>query len=372
MGVWSFLTGAPRAAYAPNSQPVLASPLSSSDSLEQAIVTDFFGELPSEVVTVEVASRVPEIKKALVAHQSLVSPLRFEKYVGGQRAEFQPYWVSSCGYKGVSRLINMKLLVAELFWHGQAVLGARLDTEGNVYDWVTIPRKLWTLNPETSEIEIDPSIPAEFRMRAIYVPFGENGVMADGIDSIRQARKLELARQARLDSPPAATELHITDPNRDEMSSKEKEKLARDYSKNRAKYAVAVTPSYLDVKERGTSGQLDLFESAKNSLRLELAMHGGVPASYVEGGKEGGAGGQMTYQNVNGEPSEIWTFGSARFAQAIAAALSGGDVVGPNAEVRFDASVFAIPAPLTFDPEAGDVGSDSGLGSITATEEAQP
>jgi hypothetical protein len=367
VGLWSFLTGAPVAPFS-SAPAMLASPLASSDSLEAAIIGDFFGELPAEVITLEVASRVPEVKKALVAHQSLVSPLKFEKFIGGQRAEFQPYWVSQCAYRGTSRLIALKMLVAELFWHGQAVLGCRLDTEGNVYDWVTIPRKLWNLNAETGWFDIDPTVPAEYRMRAVYVPLGENGVLTDGIDSIRQARKLELARQGRLDSPPAATELHITDSSRDEMTSKEKARLARDYSEGRRKHSVSVTPSYLDVKERGISGALDLFESAKNSLRLELAMHGGVPASYVEGGKEGGAGGQMTYQNENGVPSEVWTFGSSRFAYAIAAALSGDDVVGANAEVRIDASAFAVPAPLAFDPEAGDVGAIPASDSIPTEE----
>lgn len=371
--MWSWLTGSTAATVSP-APSALASPLASSDSLEAALVTDFFGELPSEVITQEVAGRVPEIKKALTAHQALVSPLRFEKYAAGERVSAQPYWVGACGYRGTSRLIALKMLVAELFWHGEAVLAARLDTEGNVYDWVAIPRKLWRYNPETSSFDLDPSLPAEYRMRAIYVPLGENGVLVDGVDSIRQARKLELARQARLDAPPAATELHITDPARDEMTPKEREKLARSYSQNRSKYSVAVTPSYVEVKERGISGQLDLFESAKNSLRLELAMHGAVPASFVEGGREGGSAGQMTYQNENGQPSEVWQFGSARFAYAIAAALSGDDVVGPNAEVRFDASALAVPAPTLYDPEAGDgdVELTSSASDSARTREEQP
>jgi myo-inositol-1-phosphate synthase len=66
-------------------------------------------------------------------------------------------------------------------------------------------------------ITVDPSIPAQFRQRIIFVPLGTNGLLVDGIDSVRQARKLELARQSRLDAPPAATELHITDATKDEI-----------------------------------------------------------------------------------------------------------------------------------------------------------
>ena len=101
-------------------------------------------------------------------------------------------------------------------------------------------------------------------------------------------------------------------------------------------------------------GQLDLFESAKNSLRLELAMHGGVPAAFVEGGKEGGANGEMNYQGVGGPTAQLWTYGSAEYAHAIAAALSGDDVVGAGAEVRADLAHISGPAPTSIDPEAGD------------------
>lgn len=365
VGVWSFLTGAPAVAY--NPQPALIAAPGSGGALAQAIIGDYFGALPAETITVEVARRVPEVKKALVAHQALITPLRFEVYANDAALPVQPYWVGACDYGRTSRLISVKLLVEELFFHGEAVLACRLDTEGNVYDWIPVPRKLWSYNAEKASFDLHESIRAEYRMRTVYVPLGESGILADGVDSIRQARKLEHARQSRLDAPPAATELHITDPSYDQQTSAEKAELARSYAENRTKHSVAVTPSYIDVKERGISGQLDLFESAKNSLRLELAMHGGVPASHVEGGKEGGTGGQLTYQNVNGEPSEIWTFGSARFAYAIAAALSGDDVVGPNTEVRFDASALAVPTPTSYDPEAGDGGGDeSGVDTTQA------
>lgn len=335
--------------------PALAAP-GSGDSLAQAIVGDIIGHLPKEAVTRDTAPRVPELKRALKAHQALVSPLRFEQWTPGAEKpnDLQPYWVSSCNYPGMSRHIAYKKLVEELFWEGFGVLACRLATDGNVWDWVPVPRHLWKMDLQTQAITLDPSIPAEYRMRIVLVPLGANGVLIDGVDAIRQARKLEAARQSRLDAPPAATELHVTDARFDGMTKTEKEQLATGYVETRAKHSVSVTPSYIEVKERGISGQLDLFESAKNSLRLELAMHGGVPASFVEGGKEGGANGQMTYQGVGGPTAELWTFGSAEYALAIAAALSGDDVVGEGAEVRADLTPISGPAPTSIDPEAGD------------------
>lgn len=354
MGLFNFLTGGVRLTQ--SAAPMLASPYS-GDHLAQAIVSDYFGQLPGELVDRTVARRVPEVKRALAAHQALVTKLRFEKYAAGSpaaRIETQPFWVSSCAYPGMSRWLAVKQLVEELYFEGFAVIGCWLDTEGLVYDWITVPRQLWSTDDKTQTITIDESIPAQYRMRAVVVPLGSAGLMADGIDSIRQARKIELARQMRLDSPPAATELHITDQSYDGMEREEQLTLIANYKEGRNKSSVSVTPSYIDVKERGTTGSLDLYEDAKNSVRIDLAMHTGVPLNFVGASKEGSGGGNVQYQNVNGEASELWTFGSSEYAIAIAAALSADVVVGEGAEVRADASAFAVPAPLSIDPEAGD------------------
>ncbi|WP_440773338.1 hypothetical protein [Microbacterium sp. 22296] len=355
MGLWSFLTGTPSP---PSSfgAPALAAP-GSGDSLAAAIVGDIFGALPKELITREVAQRVPELKRALSAHQALVAPLRFEKYENGKKTTAQPYWVGNCDYPGMSRYIAFKKLTEELFWEGLAVLACRLDTEGHVYDWVPVPRSLWSIDNNTQKVTLHESIPAEFRQRIVLVPLGANGLMVDGIDSIRQARKLELARQNRLDSPPASTELHITDTKYDEMTREEQAELVAAYVENRNKYSVSVTKSFVEVKERGTTGQLDLFEDATASLSRALAMHAGVPSSFVESAAKGG-GGAMSYSNENDRHSELWTYGSAAYAYAIVAALSGDDVVGPGAEVRADLSHFSVPAPTAIDPEAGDASTE--------------
>ncbi len=354
MGVFSFLTGGVRLTQ--SAAPMLASPYS-GDHLAQAIMSDYFGQLPGEAVDRTVARRVPEVRRALAAHQALVTKLRFEKYTAGSpsaRAEYQPFWVSSCTYPGMSRWLAVKQLTEELFFEGFGVLGCWLDTDGLVYDWITIPRNLWSFDREKLEYVIDESVPAEFRMRAVPVPLGSSGVLVDGIDSIRQARKIEIARQARLDSPPAATELHSTDHSYDSSEPSEIQTLIDNYKIGRNKSSISFTPSYIEVKERGMTGTLDLFEDAKNSVRIDLAMHTGVPLNFVGAAKEGGGSGTVQYQNVNGETSELWTFGSSEYATAIAAALSADVVVGEGAEVRADASAFAVPAPLSIDPEAGD------------------
>lgn len=321
----------------------LASPWAEPNNLMPAIVGELW-DFPVELVTPEIALRVPEVNRALQAHQALVAPLKMSVYRDDTEAADQPFWVSSSA-SGIPRYITWTGVVKDLYLHGQAVLGAELDAFGTVRDFIHVPRQNWDVDKETGQVIIDPTvIPAIYRQRAIWIPLGSNGLLTDGIDSIRQARKLELSRQKRIDTPPAATELHVTEAKFDEMTADEKEALAKSYAANRTKHAVSVTPSYLQVIDH--NGQsVDLFEAGMNSLRLQLAMHAGVPASFLEAGKEGGSSGEMSYTNENGKASELWVFGSARFAYAILARLSLDDVVGPNAEVRADLSDFMVPTP---------------------------
>ncbi|WP_248242983.1 hypothetical protein [Microbacterium kunmingense] len=328
----------------------LASPWAEPNSLMPAIVGDLW-DFPVELVTPEIALRVPEVNRALQAHQALVSPLKFVVYQDGAEAPSQPFWTGNSD-TGISPFIRWNGVVKDLFLHGAAVLGAELDAFGLPRDLLHIPRQHWEIDKETGAVNADPSvIPARFRQRLIYVPLGSNGLLTDGVDSIRQARKLEQARQARLDAPPAATELHLTDKTFDEMTTAEKEELSKSYAANRNKYAVSVTPSYVQVIDHQDKA-VDLFEAGMNSLRIQLAMHTGVPASFLEAGREGGTPGQMSYVNENGKASELWVFGSARFAYAITAALSMDNVVGPNSEVRADLSDFMVPNPDQLSPES--------------------
>jgi hypothetical protein len=335
----------------------LVSPWAEPNNLMPAIVGELW-DFPVELVTPEIALRVPEVNRALQAHTALVAPLKFSVFADGEELEEQPFWVSNTG-SGIPRYICWTGVVRDLFLHGSAVLGCELDAFGAVRDFIHVPAANWEVDRETGRIEIDPAaVPAIYRQRAIWIPLGSNGLLTDGIDSVRQARKLELARQARIDTPPAATELHITDSKYDEMTSEEKEALAKSYAANRNKHSVSVTPSYLDVKDH--NGQaVDLFEAGMNSLRLQLAMHAGVPASFLEAGKEGGSSGQMSYTNENGKASELWVFGSARFAYAILSRLSLDDFVGPNAEVRADLSDFLIPTPDQLSAESPVTADDS-------------
>lgn len=320
----------------------IVSPFAPASHFVAAMVTDWVGEQKDDgttTVTEELALRVPEVNRALQAHQALVAPLKYNRHAqDGSEAE-QPGWVAGSA-SGISPFIRWNGVVRDLFLHGWACLGGRKEDGDLPDDFIHVPRSMWSVDTSTGAVTIDESVPAAYRTPYL-IPLGSAGLLTDGVDSVRQARKLELARQRRIDAPPAATELHIKEAARDEMTDDEKATLAKGYAENRRKYAVAVTPSYLEVKDHANDS-VDLFESGMNSLRLQLAMHCGVPASFLEAGKEGGSAGEMTYTNENGKASELWVFGSARFAYAILGRLSMDDIAGEGHEIRADLSEFLM------------------------------
>lgn len=336
MGIWNWLVQG-------TWHPTLpASPFTPQDSLQTAIVSELFG-VDTKVITRETAMRVPGVKRAIQMHQDVVGTLPLVMYqAGGVRAPEQPAWLQNSA-SGVAPLIRTKGLVRDLALEGAALLGCQLD--GNtIVDAIHIPRQFWNLDGAT--ISVDDSIEPKYRQRLVYIPLGDNGILQDGIDTIRQARALDLARVVRLSSPPAGTELHFTDNSYDDLSRKQKEKMARDYAATRTEFSVSVTPSNIEVKEHGDKS-VDLFADATNSIRLDIANHAAVPAAAIEGAKAGG-GGDMSYSNTATERSELWDLGSRRYADAISARLSLDDVCPAGHYVAFDTTdAFTAPTPTT-------------------------
>jgi hypothetical protein len=343
MGIWSWLVTGEWGAPASRVSAVV-SPFASQDSLENAIVGELFGVDPT-VITRETAMRVPGLKRAVQIHADVVSAMPLMQYsTGGVKVSTQPRWLQSSD-SGVPPLIRTKGLVRDLALEGHGLLGCALDGEEYPVDGVHIPTSMWKLHSDGT-LTVNPAVSARFTQRLIYIPLGVPGILTDGIDTIRQARALDLARIVRLSSPPAGTELHIENSQFDGMTRKEKEKLATQYAQQRQKTTVSVTPSYVKVNEHGKEA-VDLFADATNSIRLDIANHASVPASAIEGAPASG-GSDMTYTGKGDERSELYDLGSRQFADAIAARLSADDVCPVGEYIAFDTSnAFAIPTPTT-------------------------
>jgi hypothetical protein len=113
-----------------------------------------------------------------------------------------------------------------------------------------------------------------------------------------------------------------------------------------------VTQSFLQVQSLG-SISADLFEKGRNAIRLDLANHTAVPASIIEGAKDG-SGSDINYSNSETSPNELYNFGTKAFVQAIEARLSLDDVCAPGHSIRADLTGIMATPSLNTDPTSAD------------------
>ncbi|HTN57515.1 MAG TPA: hypothetical protein VL043_04555 [Protaetiibacter sp.] len=341
MGFWSNLFGGGAAAAA---STLPASPWSTSD-LEQITVAGLFGDAQEfSVITEAIARRVPGLKRALGVHAGLVARTPFREWEFETLVDPQPAWLYRTASE-VSPYIRAMGVTSDLFWYGWALLGGERGSETPIADAVHVPMGMWSVDRQTGRITIDERIPARYREVPIAIPLGMPGVLTDGIDTIRAARDLEFAWMDRIANPIAQTELHLTEDI--QLSKKDKRKLAEEYNAGRVLKggATSVTPHNVEVKLHGEVA-VNLFESGRNAIRLDLANHAYVPASIIEGAKNGSAG-EINYSNETGKRNELYDYGTALFVNAIEARLSMDDVCQPGHSIRADLTgTMTVPTPL--------------------------
>jgi hypothetical protein len=334
VGFWkNILVGAP-------ALPALQSPWAPTDSLVTFTATELYGALAdSGAVSRDIALRVPGIKRAHGIHCGIVAGLKWQEMDNDTPAATQPNWLTTSA-SGVSPRARMFGIVSDLFMNGWACLSFTEDRT----DALHIPYGLWKV--EAGEVVVDGNVEAAYRAKPILIPlgYGENGILVDGVDSVRSARLIERIWNERIENPAPATNLHISDPAYDQMTAAEKIKIVDEWNANRRRAGgqTAVTQSFLDVQGLGETSA-DLFEKGRNASRLDLANHCAVPASIIEGAKDGG-GGDINYSNETGARNELWDFGTSKFANAIEARLSLDDVCAPGRSIRADLSgLMAVP-----------------------------
>ena len=352
MGIWQRLFGG--SASAAPSVGITSPWAPPSDGLA-TFTAEFLGLDDTTVITRETALRVPGVKRAHGIHCSIVAGATWAEFEGDAKVADQPRWLTSSD-SGVSPYHRWFGIASDLFMSGWACLAFTGNPWEEDTDALHVPNGLWGINPRTGRVELDASIPAEYHVLPIAIPlgFGENGFLVDGADAIRAARLIERAWNERVENPIPATDLHITNSNFDTMTKKEKQKIVDQWNENRRRTGgqTAVTQSFLEVRALGQVSA-DLFEKGRNASRLDLANHAAVPASLIEGAKDGG-GTDLNYSNDGSKRAELYDFGTVRFVQAIEARLSLDDVCAPGRSIRAGMTWRMAPQTPDTNPTSED------------------
>ncbi len=344
-------------AYGPRSTvPIaVASPWAPTDTLTQIIVDELFvGPDSANVpITRDIALRIPGVKRAHGIHVKQFASIPFYAMDGDVRAAVQPRWLTSSA-SGVSPYHRMHGVGSDLFFQGWACLGFDRDPLDPDADCIHIPYGAWGIDPSTNRAWVSTDIvPTKYAAVPVVISagYGDNGLLVDGIDTLREARQIEDAYKRRLDDPVPLTVLSIPETTWNSWTKEERIAYRDQWVEGRRKSATALKVAEFPVEMPGQIA-VDLYESGRNAVRLDIANHTGTPASLLEGTRQAGGGGtDIRYTGVaNGAMrGELWEYGSAKgFTLAFEARMSLDDIVPSGQSIRGDLTgMQAIPAPNT-------------------------
>lgn len=334
----------------------VASPWAPTDAMTQWTVDQLFKDAVQSsdaTITRDIALRVPGVKRAHGVHVRTFASIPFFLMDNAARAAQQPRWLTTSD-SGVSPYHRMHGLGSDLFFNGWGCLGFDRNPLDMDADCLHIPYGAWGIDPTDGQVWVNTDIVDErYAAYPIIIPvgYGENGLLVDGADTLREARLIEAAYMDRLENPVPLTMLGIPKETWEQWSPEERQAYRDKWVEGRKKGGVAVKVAEFPVEFPGETS-VDLYESGRNAVRLDIANHTGSPASLLEGVSQGGSGGSnITYTGVaNGATrNELWDLGNARaFALAFEARMSLDDVCAPGLSIRGDESnMLAVPNPTT-------------------------
>lgn len=304
------------------------------------------------------AMRIPAYKRAHDVTCGVLARMPWVQYeAGGKRIAEQPAWLTTTK-SGVSPRHLRWGVASDQFAHGAAAIGFQLDDRGEQpVDALHIPVGMWQITPD-NKIRVSTAIEPQYRERVVVIPlgYGSSGMLVDAFDTINDAREIAAAYRDRIANPIPQTDLELVGERWDMWTKEEREEFRTLWIEGRKAEngSTAMRPDWVKPNYSGDV-PADLFESGRNANRLDMANHAGLPASIVEGAKQGGGGGDMHYSTEAGGAArnELWDYGLDKYASSVEGRLSLDDVCPSGQYIRVDASAFLVtPNPTT--PQASE------------------
>lgn len=339
--------------------PSVLTPYTPQDSIQSMFVAESLGiDLTSPAtLTRDTALQIPALKRAHDTVCAVLARMPWAQYDGDTRLEQQPTWLNNSASGVPPRSLRWGV-ASDLFMTGWAAVGFELGPDGYPIDALHVPQGWWGYDSQTGDVKVDERIAARYRDRVVLIPlgYGSNGILNDGRQTLVDARSIEAAYRDRIENPIVQTDLEVAAERWDMWTPEERRQFRDLYVANRRAKSgsTAVRPDWVKPT---FSGQLptDLFESGRNANRLDIANHAGLPASLLEGVRQGGSGGgtEIRYSGVQGGNlrNELWDFGLAKYADAIDARMSLDDICQPGQSIRVESGDFLTTpnpiAPLT-------------------------
>src|SRR5690606_23447946 len=228
-------------------------------------VNDALAELlgnSNQPMTREIALRVPGVARAHGITCAMLADIPFFQMDGDQRTAEQPDWLTTTT-SGVAPYHRMYGAASDWFFNGWACFGFTADRD----DCLHIPYGLWQVEDDGTVAVDSDTIPARYKAHLVAVPlgYGENGLLVNGADTLRQARNIEAAYQNRLDNPIPLTVLSLRDDLYFGYTPAERATIRDEWNEGRRKNSTAMKPASMDVSLPGAAVGVDLYETGRNA-----------------------------------------------------------------------------------------------------------
>jgi hypothetical protein len=345
-------------------QQGIASPWAGTNSLHTVVWSDIFGQLDVQPLTRAEAMRVPAVARSRHVICSTIArdPWRFYR---GDTPIGETSFLDRTDVP-VSPFHRDTWTADDLYFYGwscwQRDVNSAPDANGRVLPLVVsrIPIDRWYLERDTGRVfihkpdPVNPLITSLQPARAdeiILIPGPTEGLLIDGVDSVRHAADLHRAanRAARhpsaylaLSQPEGAVPLKRRSDDPNEVTA---ETVVRDWAGAREGENGGVAfLGQLTAQELGTFDQHLVIEG-RNAAAVDIARHSSLPADLIDATV---AAASLQYSTSKDNDRRAVDFGTGFYMGAMSARMSLDDVCPRGQRAAFDLEEWLktdAPAP---------------------------
>lgn len=330
----------------------IKTPWAGSDNLERVVWSDIFGKLEVQPLTRAEAMRVPAVARArhIICSTIARDPIRF--YRGDEPVEGPSFLTSTSG--AVSPFHRDTMTADDFLFYGwscwRRLRNSAPDPSGRTFplDVERIPVDQWHLERDTGRVFIlkpDPSNPLVRSLQparadeVILIPGPHEGLLVDGIDSVRHAADLHRAANKAAKHPSAYLALKQTpgsiplkrrsdDPNEVTAAT-----VVRDWAAAREGENGGVAYlGQLEAQELGTFDQ-HLVVEGRNAAAVDVARHASIPADLIDASLSQGS---LQYTTSKDNDRRLIDYGVGFYMGAFSGRLSLDDVCPRGQHAEFD------------------------------------
>lgn len=327
MGLLSDARSALSWAYA----PAIRSPWAPNPShLESFVWQDILGTDVEFPLTRVAAMRIPAVKRSRNLLCETIAQIPLIAKRGDSDVSDQFGWLRRTD-RDVSMAHTIVWTADDLLFRGWSLWQVDRNRDRTV-------AHVWRIDPARWDIAADGTlsidgkpVPPNFGDRYCLIPAFNEGILASGSDTLRDAQDLARAARNAAYAPSPTMELHYT--GKTELADSEIDKLiGRWAAARRGKNGgVAYTSANIETKQHGAVDEHLLIEG-RTAMKVEIANLMGIPSAMLDAP----TGDPLTYATSKDKRDELIDFGCAPIMAAISARLSLDDMVPRGTTIMFE------------------------------------